>query len=85
MRLKVNHRFADKVDELFENGRLVLDDGFVSREIARALSPLRDRGYLHMGLDRRFGKKLLVLSKDVEKRKRRRKAFGASIFEIGVF
>lgn len=85
MKIKVSYRLADMVDELFKNGKLVIDDGFVSREIARTLSPLRKKGCLYMGPDRRFGKSLLIVA-EVRKRKRVNKAlFGTSIFEFEIF
>lgn len=81
MKIRVNSKLADMVDELFKNGTLVVEDGWTSRKIACALSPLRDEGWLVVGFDRRLGKSVLVV-RGIKKKMRKNKPFGTSIFEL---
>lgn len=86
MKIKVSYRLADMVDELCKNGTLVLDDGATSKRLAYALSPLRKKGHLVIGLDRRLGKSILLINGVKKRRRRNRALFGTkSIFEFDLF
>lgn len=79
MKVRVKHWLADDVNKLLDDGKLVTE-GFVSREIARALRPFRKRGRIMMGPDRELGKSVLVVNGI--KKKARKKRVGYSIFDL---
>lgn len=76
-KIRVKYRFAEDVDKLFNDGKL-LADGFISREICRALRPLRKKGLLVVGSDPKLGTSVLVINGI--KKKARKKMVGHSIF-----
>mgnify|MGYP000639719933 CR=1 FL=1 len=80
-KVRVNYRLAPFVDDLLEKKVLVLDDGFVSREVARALSSLRRDKVLTVGYDPKLKKSILVVDK-IRKKQKKRNGFGSFVFEI---
>lgn len=81
MRLRVNRRLAPHVSTLLADGRLVLDDGKLSRDIARALAPMRRNNGLLVGFDRRMGKSILLVN-GYQLKSSRNVPFGTIVFDL---
>lgn len=80
VKIWVNYKIANEIQELLDKKSLVLDDGGLSRDISRTLKCLRKSGKLAVGYDQRFKKSVLAVNGIGGYRKR--KHIGASIFEI---
>jgi len=81
VKITVNKDVAPVLERLLKAQIVVIDDGVASRNLSQTLRPLRVRGKLLVGHDRKLGKSLLAVrgANDFKKRKRGRYS---SIFEI---
>jgi len=82
IKISAKSRVDDVIDQLFDNNFIVVDNGSMSREVSKALSGLRKDGRLMVGWDRELKKSILMLREKVLKKKRHKRGFGGSIFDI---
>ena len=82
MKISAKSRIDDVIDKLFDNSFIVVDNGSTSREVSKTLSRLRKDGRLMVGWDRELKKSILMLRDKVMKKKRSKRGFGGSIFDI---
>lgn len=80
LKIRVNYRLAPEIERLLKSRTIVLEDGGLSRNVSRALQPLRTRGNLLVGHDRSQGKSILLI-KGVSTHTRSKRT-GSSVFEM---
>lgn len=82
LKISAKSRVDDVINELLDNNYVVVDNGAMSRQVSQTLERLRKDGRLMVGWDRELKKSILMLRDKVMKKKRSRRGYGGSIFDI---
>lgn len=82
LKISAKSRVDDVIEELFKNGIVIVENGAMSRMVARSLGPVRKRKRLVVARDPELKLSVLMFLGQVERKQRVRRGFGGSVFDL---